>query len=65
MGNLVCRYNVFCIIGITSKGRSENSFFYNTMKIFIISRGDWLLGARSARAAGLGGLGREAGGRSG
>ena len=52
-------------IGITSKGRSENIFFYNTMKIFIISRGDWLLGARSARAAGLGGLGREAGGRSG
>ena len=51
---------------LASQAKAEvKIFFYNTMKILIISRGDWLLGARSARAAGLGGLGREAGGRSG
>ena len=53
---------------LASQAKAEVKIFflqYNTMKILLISRGDWLLGARSARAAGLGGLGREAGGRSG
>ena len=51
---------------LASQAKAEvKIFFYNTMKILLISRGNWLLGARSARAAGLGGLGREAGGRSG
>ena len=50
---------------LASQAKAEVKIFFTTMKIFIISRGDWLLGARSARAAGLGGLGREAGGRSG
>ena len=54
---------------LASQAKAEVKIFFtsnfNTMKILIISRGDWLLGARSARAAGLGGLGREAGGRSG